>query len=471
MEDILKLSLTDLAEEIKSRRLSPVELVKAVISRVEETHAALNAVIAVRDPHELLADAERAEKRVMGGEVRPLEGIPFGVKDLEDAEGLVTSMGSVPFRDNMAETDSTQVSRLKQAGGIVFGKTNTPEFGFNAISTNFVHGTTRNPWNLEHTPGGSSGGSAAAISGCVLPMATASDGGGSIRIPSSFCGTFGLKPTFGRIPKGPFKQWPYSDTSVFGPITKTVADAALLMDQVVGPDPYDPTSLPHPGLSYQDVAATPLSGSLDIAFSLDLVHGVVQSDVAGAVEEGVKVFEDLGHRVHLIDSSPPLVDTDWGLLTNFDNAASLLPHLPDREGDFRRAYLAGVRNSWRMTPERWAEAAIRRSEVNNWCAETFNSYHLLVTPTVPYDPPPPEGPFPSETEGQEHKARFSVAVFTIPFNQSGHPAATVRVGLSKAGLPMGMQIVGPRYGEDLVLQASRAFEKERPWHPDWPTGF
>ncbi len=469
MDDILRLSLVELVTKMDAREISPVELMRAAIERAAETHADLNAVVSQRDDDALLADAKLAEERVMNGSARPLEGVPLGVKDLEDAKGLITSMGSVPFQDNMAVADSTQVGRLKEAGAIVFGKTNTPEFGFNAISTNFVFGATRSPWNLAHTPGGSSGGSAAAIAGCVLPLVTASDGGGSIRIPSSFCGTFGLKPSFGRIPKGPFKQWSYADTSVFGPITKTVEDAALFMDQVVGPSPCDPNTLPHPGLSYQQVVQTPLSDPLRIAFSPDLVYGVVQSDVAAGVEEGAKVFENMGHRIRQIDSCPPLMDTDWNLLSGFDMASSLLPFLPEREGDFHRAYIGGVKHNWEMTPERWTEAAVKRNEINDWCAGIFGEYDLLVTPTVPYDPPPPKGPFPRETEGREHMASASVAVFTIPFNQSWHPAATVRVGLSKAGLPMGLQIVGPRHRDDLVLQAARAFERERPWHPNWPT--
>lgn len=471
MDDILKLSLVELAAKIKSGQISTVELMQIVIDRVEETHHDLNAIVTIRDREDLLADAQASAERIAKGEGGCLEGIPLGVKDLEDAGGLVTSMGSIPFCDNMAGTDSTQVARLRKAGAIVLGKTNTPEFGFNAITTNFVYGPTRSPWNLEHTPGGSSGGSAAALAGCVLPLVTGSDGGGSIRIPSSFCGTFGLKPSFGRVPTGPLKQWLYGDTSVYGPITKTVEDAALFMDQVVGPCPYDPNSLPHPGISYQEVVNTPLSASLDIAFSPDLVNGVVQSDIAAAVESGVKVFEKLGHRIHPIDSGPPLIDTEWNLLSAFDYASRLLPQLPERENDFHRAYIGGVKRNWDMNPERWANAAKKRLEVNNWCADIFNTYNLLITPTVPYDPPPPEGPFPTETEGRKHIAMASVAVFTIPFNQSWHPAATVRVGLSKAGLPMGLQIVGPRHREDLVLQAARAFENECPWHPNWPTSW
>src|SRR5512139_2477637 len=250
MNELLGMTLMELTQALRARKASPLELMRATLARVDATHADLNAVVARRDPEELLRDARTAEARITRSEARPLEGIPLGVEDLEDAEGLVTSQGSLPFRDRVATRDSTQVQRLRAAGAIVLGKTNAPEFGYTAITKNLVYGVTRSPWNLERSPGGSSGGSAAALSACVLPLVTASDGGGSIRIPASFTGSFGLKTSFGRIPRGPFEHWEYQDTSVVGPLTKTVEDAALFLDQVVGASPYDPNSLPHPGLSY-----------------------------------------------------------------------------------------------------------------------------------------------------------------------------------------------------------------------------
>jgi len=430
MNDLLKLSLIELGELIQKREVSPVELMEGVISRIDETNPHLNTIVVMRDREALLDDARQSEERVMAGDARPLEGIPLGVKDLEDAEGLINSEGSLLFRDRVSERDSTQVSRLRQAGAILLGKTNVPEFGHTCITRNLVYGTTRSPWNLERTPGGSSGGSAAALAGCVLPLVTGSDGGGSVRIPASFTGAFGLKPSFGRIPRGPFEQWSYAGTSVLGPITKTVEDAALFMDQVVGVSPDDPKSLPHPNISYQEAVREPLLETLNIGFSLDFDYAVVQSDVAAAVEEGVKVFEKLGHRVDAIRGGPPLIGGDWNLISSFENASSLYPLLPDREADIGLFYLQTLKRAWNMTPETWGRAAIRRNQVNNWCKEVFSTYDLLITPTAPYDPPPAEGPFPEKTEGRE-QVPAAVAVFTIPFNQSGHPAATVRVSCSR----------------------------------------
>jgi aspartyl-tRNA(Asn)/glutamyl-tRNA(Gln) amidotransferase subunit A len=445
---------------------------EAVLERIEETHEALNALVARREPETLLEEARRAEERLRRGEGRPLEGVPLGVKDLEDVAGMVTSKGSRLFVGERAERDEIHVARLRGAGAIVVGKTNTPEFGFTAITKNLPFGTTRSPWNLERTPGGSSGGSAALLAGCVLPLVTASDGGGSIRIPASFTGAFGLKPTFGRVPRGPIRIWDSTETSVYGPLTKTVEDAALFLDQVVGHDPGDPKSLPHPGLSYLEAvrSGAPPEG-LRIAFSPDLGYAVVQSDVAAAVAKGVAVFEELGHTVELLPGGPPQLGELWGRWGNFDLAGQLYALLESRPEDLTFAFRAGLEAARVMPAEVWAELRRQRAAVSRWCAEVFARYDLLVVPTLSFDPPPAKGPFPSETEGRPQVAHAAAGALTIPFNLAWNPAASVRVGLSRAGLPIGMQIVGALHRDDLVLRAARAFEEVRPWHPDWPVRF
>jgi aspartyl-tRNA(Asn)/glutamyl-tRNA(Gln) amidotransferase subunit A len=468
MNELLQMSLVDLTQALRAKKVSPVELMQIVFERIDETHADLNCVVAMYEREALRDEARAAEERIQRGQARPLEGVPLGVKDLEDAKGLVTSQGSLPFKDNLAECDSTQVERLRAAGAIVIGKTNAPEFGYTAITKNLVYGVTRNPWDLERTPGGSSGGSSAAMAGCVLPLVTSSDGGGSIRIPASWTGTFGLKVSYGRIPRGPGDLWYFGDTSVYGPLTRTVEDGALFLDQVAGPSPHDANSLPHPGLSYLDAVRAGLPQKLRIGYSPDLGYAVVQSDIAEAVYDAVKTFEKLGHSVEEIDGGPPRMGREWGLLGSFEQAAKLHPWMETHESEFGRAFLAGVKTAWDMTPEIFGRIAKMRADLNDWCTGIFERYDLLVTPTLPYDPPPAKGPFPSETEGRR-QPQVGVAAFTIPFNMSWHPAATVRVGLSRAGLPIGMQIVGGRHRDDLVLQASRSFERERPWHPQWPS--
>ncbi len=465
MSDLLRRSVSELVSDLAARAVSPVEVMQATLARIDETAPTLNAFVALRDRDELLADARAAEQRIARGRARPLEGVPLGVKDLEDAEGLVTSYGSVPFADHVAARDSVQVARLRAAGAIVVGKTNAPEFGYTAITKNLLFGASRNPWNLERTPGGSSGGSAAAIAGGVVSLVTASDGGGSVRLPASMSGCVGLKPSFGRIPNES-DLWVMEDTSVQGPLTRSVADAALQLDVTVGPHPLDPNSLPHPGVSYRALLDDLPSG-LRIGWSSDLGFAVVQSDVAEVAYDASRVFGELGHGLEDLAESPPQMGREWGLVGAFELLGRFDALLPQRESEFGRAFIKGVQAGRSMTPQLWSEIRRLRQQLNLWCARTFERFDLLLTPTVPFDPPPARGPFPAETEGRPQPIA-GVASFTIPFNLSWHPAATVRAGFSRAGLPVGLQIVGPRHRDDLVLQAARAFERARPWHDAWP---
>ena len=465
------MSLIELLDVLEARKASSVELMTATLDRIEATHAQLNAVVSQRPREELIADAEAADARRSAGEARPLEGVPLGVKDLEDVAGMVTSMGSRVFRNQVADSDSTQVARLRAAGAIATCKTNTPEFGFTAITKNPLFGVTRSPRNLDRTPGGSSGGSAAVLAGGVLPLVTSSDGGGSIRIPASFSGAFGLKPSQGRIPRGPMKAWDYGSTAVYGPLTRTVEDAALFLDLVAGPSSCDPGSLPHPGLSYREVLGSGLPPSTRIAWSPDLGYARVQNDVGRIAADAAKAFEEAGFALEPLEEQvpdgPPMLTAAWGTLGNFLIAGQIHEALRSHREDMTHSFAEALERSWDMTPETFGAAARERGALNHWCADVFDRFDLLLTPTVPYDPPPARGPFPTHTEGRE-QVPAGVAAFTIPFNMSGHPAATVRAGLSDAGLPVGLQIVGPRHRDDLVLRAARLFEQARPWHPNWP---
>jgi len=470
MNELLVLPLVELAARLREKQVSPVELMEAVLERIAETDEDLNAFVALHPREKLLAGARAAEARIARGEARPLEGIPLGVKDLEDAEGLPNTQGTKLFAGRIATRNTTQVDRLVAAGALVVGKTNAPEFGYTAITKNLLHGVTRSPWDLALTPGGSSGGSSAALAACVCPLVTASDGGGSIRIPASFVGAFGLKVSFGRVPRGPFAQWEFDDKSVSGPLTKTVADAALVLDLTCGVSPCDPNSLPHPGISYLAALAEALPAGTRFGFSPDLGSAIVQSDVAAVVEDAAHVFEKLGHRLVSVAGGPPLLGREWGTLGSFELASHLHPYLAERRDDLPRGLAASIELAMRVEAPEWGAMAKKRIELNDWCARVFEQVDFLLTPTVPYDPPPAKGPFPAETEGRRQRGA-SVGAFTIPFNWSWHPAATVRAGLSRRGLPAGLQIVGPRHRDDLVLRAAYAFERERPWHPHWPTSW
>jgi aspartyl-tRNA(Asn)/glutamyl-tRNA(Gln) amidotransferase subunit A len=439
---------------------------QVVLARLEATHERLNAVVARVPEDALLQAAREAEARIMAGTAGPLEGVPLGVKDLEDAQGLLTTHGSLPLQEHVAREDSVQVARLKRAGAIVVGKTTCPEFGHTAITRNRVHGVTRSPWSAERTPGGSSGGSAAALAGEVLPLVTASDGGGSIRIPASFVGAFGLKTNYGRIPAGPSDRWSHLMTVVQGPLTKTVRDAALMLDQVAGHDASDPASLPAPAEPYSKLLSAPV-GRLRIAFSPDFGRIPVQSDVAAVVEDAARSFEKLGHQLTLLRGGPPDLTIPWGLLSSLEIGAHIAEFLPEREGDFTKSMLSVVRMAEATDGRFWHDVARQRGQLVAWCRELFAEFDLLLTPTVPFDPPLAKGPFPTEIDGRELPTA-SVAAFCIPFNMSWHPAGTVRAGVSRLGLPVGLQIVAPYHREDRILQVAQAFERERPWHPHWP---
>jgi aspartyl-tRNA(Asn)/glutamyl-tRNA(Gln) amidotransferase subunit A len=468
MSEIWYKSAHELAASIRAKELSPVDVMEASLERIEQTNGVLNAFIAMR-PEEALAEARQAAERLARGEdIGPLAGLPFGVKELEDAEGFPSTHASVPYKDDYPERDSVQVERLKKAGGILLGKTNSPEFGYTAFTKNLLFGVTRNPWNPERTPGGSSGGTSAAIASGMVPLATGSDGGGSIRIPACYTGTYGLKPSFGRIPKGPFSMLGWNDTSVYGPITRTVKDAAMYMDAVVGPHGSDPDSLPHPGISYVETLERMPKG-LRIAFSPDFGYATVQHDVAREVAEAAKVFEQLGHRVEEVGQ---VIEADlgveWARVSGSETYAKIYKRIETHREDFGRSFLKGVETARRLTPDKYGRSQIARTKLVNALWHFFEEYDVLLSPTLPTEAFDARGKWPEEINGEKLDSPFKAVVFTYPFNLSGHPAASVRAGLTDSGMPCGLQIVAPRHRDDLVLQLSYAYEQERPWNGVWP---
>jgi aspartyl-tRNA(Asn)/glutamyl-tRNA(Gln) amidotransferase subunit A len=436
------------------------------IKRVEAVNPILNAFATIY-PEQALDQARTATEALSSGrELGPLAGLPIGVKDLEDVKGMVTSYGSVPYKENVAGEDSIQVARLKGAGAIVLGKTNTPEFGFTGFTKNRVFGVTRNPWNTEHTPGGSSGGSAAAVTSGMVSIATGSDGGGSTRIPASYSGCYGIKTSAGRIPFGPKPLLFMDRMVVMGPLTRTVEDAAMFLDCVVGYHPSDPDSLPHPALSYVE-CLDKLPSGLKIAFSPTLGYAHVQKDVMDRVQEAVKGFEEMGHIVETWEGQIPDPEAAWSILMNCDTYAQVHEGLEKNREDMGRTLVKVLDHAKSVTMADFIEAYKIRTELNRILWELFDHYDLLLTPTMPTEAFGAKGPPPAEIEGRPISLLGAIA-FTYPFNLSGHPAASVPAGQTDNGLPAGLQIIGPRHRDDLVLQASRAYERVRPWKDSWP---
>jgi aspartyl-tRNA(Asn)/glutamyl-tRNA(Gln) amidotransferase subunit A len=471
MTDLAFRPAWQLADAVRRRELSPVALVQSCLDRIAALNPSVNAFVAVR-AEEALADAALLQRRLEAGESGgALAGLPLGVKDLEDVAGLPTTYGSRPFKDYRPVRDSVQVARLKAAGAIVVGKTNTPEFGYTGLTKNLLFGPTRNPWNLERTPGGSSGGSSAAIASGMVPLVTASDGGGSIRIPACYVGAFGLKPTFGRVPVGPLiadrPMLPWIDTVCYGPLTRTVRDAAIFLDVVTGPDPSDPDSLPPPGISYA-AALRDLPPRLSIAVSRGLGYARVQHDVWREVQAAIDVFRGLGHRVEEIDDVFPDLGMEWALVSSAETYALLADRLEPRREEWGRAFYEGLQHGKDVTPAFVGRAQRKRAELHACLTRIFSRHALLMTPTLPTEAFAAAGPFPRAIDGEPITSALGAVAFTYPFNFSGHPAASVRAGFTDAGLPAGLQIVGPRFRDDLVLQASYAYEEARPWNERWP---
>jgi len=466
MTSLHYMSARQLAGQIHSGALSPVELIEKTLDRIERVNPMINAFVAVR-AEEALKEAREQEARIAKGmDPGPLAGIPVGVKDLEDVNGMVTSFGSIPYRDHVAGQDSVQVARLRRAGAIIVGKTNTPEFGFTGFTKNRLHGVTRNPWNRERTPGGSSGGSAAAVAAGMVPIATGSDAGGSIRIPACYSGCFGLKPTYGRIPLGPVKRLYTTRTWTLGPLTRTVEDAALYLDCVAGYHPADPNSLPQPAVRYTETLLRPLK-DLRIGFSPDLGYARVQNEVMTLVEKAAAGFETMGHQVEIWKGSLPDVSGAWSDLMNRELYGQLHHDLDRIRPELGRTLVQSLDSVNDLSLAHRLNIQEIRSELNRVLWKVFDQFDLLLTPTMPTEAFGATGPPPAEIEGRPIPLLGAVA-FTYPFNLSGHPAATIRVGLTGSGLPAGLQIVGPRHRDDRVLQAAHLYEEAFPWDDQWP---
>jgi aspartyl-tRNA(Asn)/glutamyl-tRNA(Gln) amidotransferase subunit A len=460
MKPIHEMTAEELAGGVRAGSWTATEVLDATLERIRALDGRVHAFVHLCE-EQARAEAAALDRRIAAGEPVPaLAGVPLGVKDLEDVAGLPTSYGSAVLRGNVATRDAVQVARLRAAGAIVVGKTNTPEFGSTAMTRNRIFPTTRNPWNLERTPGGSSGGSAAAVAAGMVPLATASDGGGSIRIPACYVGAFGMKPTFGRIPVGPevhgMLRW--MDTVHAGPLVRSVRDAALFLDVTAGYHPVDPTSLPAPTRSYLSLVDD-APERLEIAYSPDLGFAAVDTDVLEAVERSLEVLAGLGHRITRVDLRLPDVGPAWAFGCGAEQYAEIQRIVEGREGELGRGFWKGLQASSELSVLDFGRIARSRYALNEALAAVFADFDILATPMLPTEAFAADGPFPSEAGGRALRTPLEAIAFTFPFNFSGHPAASLRAGFGDEGLPVGLQLVAERHRDDLVLRLARAFER------------
>ena len=455
------MSAIDMSALIKKRELSPVEVMDAILDRVEKLNPKVNAYCTlVAD--EARQQARDAEALVMKGEeIGPLHGVPVSVKDLVFTKGVRTTSGSRIYENFVPEEDAIIVERLKAAGAIMVGKTNTPEFGFMGVTDNLLFGTTRNPWNLGRHAGGSSGGAAAAVVSGMGPLAVGSDGGGSIRIPSSFCGAFGLKPSFGRVPRGPGSP-DWQTLSHLGPITRTVADAALMMEVIAGRDDRDRHSLPESGLHYLPLPDSDLRG-LRIAWSSDLGYAVVDPQVLEATTAAVGVFESLGADVNAAGLELEHPGMAFAAIWGVTFASRYLDELDEWRGQMYPRLVDMIERSKDIPAVVYARAATAREEFYQKLQPLFADYDLLITPTTAVTAFDVNKFEVTEIAGVKGTSPLDWTPFTYPFNFTGQPAASVPCGWTDDGLPVGLQIIGRRFDDAMVLRAAAAFEQAAPW--------
>ena len=448
-------TVADLARRVRMQEVSARELVQGALDRIAQVDDRVHAFVAI-DPEAALTAASEIDVRVARGEdVGPLAGIPIGVKDLEDAAGVRTTHGSIVYADAPpADADSVLVTRLKSAGCVVIGKTNTPEFGHKADTVNALFPATCNPWNFERTPGGSSGGSAAAIASGMVPMATGSDGGGSIRIPSALCGLSGFKPSLGRVPSGGSHAPDWHHLSTKGVMAARVADIALGLDAVIGPDPTDLRSMPMPDPAWVSAVAEP-HVPMRVAWSPTLGYAPLDDEVRAMCESAVKQLEQLGAIVTVVED---VFDKDpvgpWLTLTSAYNLRSLEPVRGTEKWSSVDPMLAMVAESaTTRTAVDMVKAEDECHQLNLRLVELFKEVRLLVTPTTAAVAPRINEPGTINGATDVNWVRY-----TYPFNLTRSPAGTVCVGVSSAGVPVGLQLIGPQHGDLVVLRTMAALE-------------
>ena len=453
---------TELTAAIRAKEVSAVEVIEHFFQRIDRLDPQLNSYLALRRD-EAMADARAADEAVQRGDrLGPLHGVPISIKDLEVTKGLTTTMGSALFRDRVPEVDSIVVERVKAAGAIILGKTNTPEFGQSGTTENELGEPCRNPWNTERTPGGSSGGAGAALAAGLCTLATGTDGGGSIRIPASFSGIFGIKPSQGRVPRfGGYGRPSANHFSQSGPMTRNVADCALLLQVLAGPDSRDVTSLRETPMDFSAGLRAGVRG-MRLAWSPDFGYAGVDPEVLQVTEKAARLFEELGATVE----TPNLVLEDpfpafWDVFATATYTS--YGHLLDEHrNDFSYYGLRAIEHGAEMTGADLSRAIFRVDQLGRQLEDFFDDYDLLLSPTMAV-PAFPIDQRPSVIGGKQVEPFWGYLPFTYPINMSGQTASSVPCGFSQDGMPIGLHIVGPRGSEAKVLQASAAFEQAQPW--------
>ena len=456
-----------LRERIAAKEVSPVEVVELALSRIEALDRKLRAFFTVAP--DLAMDAAReAERAVMRGDrLGPLHGVPVSIKDLEAVKGMRFTRGSPVYENDVADSDALCTERLLAAGAIIVGKTSTPEFGYGGLTDGLLGEGCRNPWDIDRTSGGSSAGAGASVAAGITPIAQGSDGGGSVRLPSAFCGIFGVKPTQGRVPrrKAGIAGWAPFNVSTVGPMSRSVRDGAIMLRVLAGPAPdAEVGTIRRPPPDFEAAVGRGVKG-LRIAWSPGMSGVPVEPDVLAAAARGARAFGELGAHVEEAEFRPDEYEAlfrNWLIAFNV-RSYSLHGHLFDSHPDLLGPeFKAGLEVARRATAVEYYEAVAQANRYRTYTDEFLRDYDLLLTPAVAVTAFEVNSP-PKEIAGRPVPSMRACWPFFCIFNLTGHPAATVPCGFSGEGLPFGLQIVGRRRDEETVIAASAAFEEARPW--------
>jgi aspartyl-tRNA(Asn)/glutamyl-tRNA(Gln) amidotransferase subunit A len=465
MTELTELSIAELAPRLRERQLSPVELTEAYLQRIERLDGQLNSFIRVL-PDEARAAARAAETEIGRGEWRgPLHGVPLGIKDLFDVAGIPNTLGSKVLLDNVPSTDATVVQRLRQAGAVILGKHNLHEFAFGITSENPHFGVVRNPWDLDRVPGGSSGGTAAAVAAGLCVGGLGSDTGASIRAPASWCGVSGIKPTYSRVSRAGVLPLAWSLDHP-GPIARTVGDCATLLQAIAGPDPRDPTACQEP---VPDYSADLHKGVTELRVGMPREHyfDQVEPSVEQVVRRAIEQLSELGARIEEV-SLPHArhAQAAGNVIMSSEAAAWHHDWLRDRPGDYGADVLLRIRGGQLVRATEYLHSQQLRTLLQRDFAAAFERVDVVLGPTMPLLAPLIGRTF--EPSGTFNLAPRSIANrLTVPCNLTGMPAMSVPCGFAD-GLPVGLQIMAPAFAESLVLRVGAAYEAATDWHRQRP---
>lgn len=463
-QDILWTPATELRQLVMRKEISPVELLDASLERLRALEPRINAFVEVTEAQAREAAAAVETAIGKGEPVGPLVGLPVSVKDLIAVKDAKLTFGSRAMADNVSAVDAPAVARVRKAHGVVIGKTTTSEFGCKGVGSSPLTGITRNPWDLSKTPGGSSCGAAASIATAVTTIGLGTDGGGSIRLPSSLTGLFGMKGHFGRVPVFPTSATP--TLAHVGPMARTVRDAALLLQVVAGFDPRDPGSVAEPVPDFLNECELSPRG-LRIAWSPTLGYARPKPEVLDIATEAVRVLEDLGCRIEEVESffEDPI---ELFMAEFFAGAGTRLRPVLETQRELLDPAVAKMLDqalSQEMTD--YYASVFRRYDLRTALCDVFDKYDAIVTPTLPTEAFDAEADFPPDIGSADNIIRW--IAYTYPFNLTGLPAASIPAGFTAAGLPVGLQIVGRHLGEAKIFRIAAAFEEARPWADKWPS--